>query len=144
VLGDSACRFDLTASGFATERPVQAVVNGQSFGFSRMNGFAPRWFERGRLVMLSGAAEGLSGVIKHDQFDADGGRRFELWEPLRAKVEPGDRLRLEAGCDKRHHTCKFKFNNYRNFRGFPFIPGEDWLISVPTGQGDDTGGSLSS
>jgi hypothetical protein len=29
-----------------------------------------------------------------------------------------------------------------NFQGFPFIPGEDWLVSVPVNQADNSGGKL--
>jgi uncharacterized phage protein (TIGR02218 family) len=53
-------------------------------------------------------------------------------------------VRLEAGCDKRQATCRFKFNNIENFQGFPYIPGDDWLVSYPTRGGQNDGGSLSS
>ena len=102
----------------------------------------PAGLSGGRLRMVSGAGAGLVGVIKHDQFVSGGARVIELWEPLRAVIVPGDVVRLEAGCDKRAETCRLKFNNFVNFRGFPDIPGEDWLMSVPTGQGDESGGSL--
>jgi len=72
----------------------------------------------------------------------DGSRQIELWEPIRAAVGAGDTLRIEAGCDKRAETCRLKFNNIVNFQGFPFVPGEDWLTSVPQGRGEDDGGSL--
>lgn len=131
VLGDGSCRVDLGQETLSVERPVEEVARGQVFAFARMDDFEPRWFERGRLALLSGAAEGLSGLVKHDQVAEDGRRVIELWEPLRAPVVAGDLLRLEAGCDKRAETCRFKFSNFRNFRGFPFIPGEDWLLSLP-------------
>ena len=142
VLGDAGCKFNLATVGYFEQRPIEAVDRGQVFTFGVMDLFDARWFERGRIRMVSGAAAGLSGVIKHDQFREGGARVIELWEPLRAVVVPGDVLRLEAGCDKRAQTCRLKFNNFANFRGFPDIPGEDWLMSVPTGQGDEQGGSL--
>ena len=64
-----------------------------------------------------------------------------LWEPLRAAIAPGDMVRLEAGCDKRMETCRLKFNNLLNYQGFPDIPGEDWVMSVPRSSGINTGGS---
>jgi uncharacterized phage protein (TIGR02218 family) len=142
VLGDGGCKFDLATVGYFEERPVEGVDRGQVFSFALMDLFDARWFERGRLRVVSGAGAGLVGVVKHDQFSAGGARVIELWEPLRAVIAPGDVVRLEAGCDKRSETCRLKFNNYLNFRGFPDIPGEDWLMSVPTGQGDESGGSL--
>lgn len=141
VLGDARCRFDLNTLGYATEIAVETVDEARVFQFKGLDGFEPRWFEGGRLVMLSGAGDGLVGVIKNDRYEA-GIRQVELWQPLRAEVAPGDMLRLEAGCDKRSETCRLKFNNISNFRGFPHVPGEDWLMAYP-GEGKVLdGGSL--
>lgn len=142
VLGDAGCKFNLATVGYFEQRPIEAVDRGQVFTFGVMDLFDARWFERGRIRVVTGAGAGLVGVIKHDQFAVSGARVIELWEPLRAVIAPGDVVRIEVGCDKRSETCRLKFNNYVNFRGFPDIPGEDWLMSVPTGQGDESGGSL--
>jgi uncharacterized phage protein (TIGR02218 family) len=37
----------------------------------------------------------------------------------------GDSLTLLAGCDKSFETCRDKFANHLNFRGFPHMPGND-------------------
>lgn len=142
VLGDARCRFDLDDVGYAVTLPAEVVEGGRVYAFVLVDMFQDRWFERGRLIVTSGAAGGLTGMIKHDRLRADGSRQIELWEPIRAAVVTGDLLRIEAGCDKRVETCRLKFNNIVNFQGFPFIPGEDWLTSVPLGRGDDDGGSL--
>jgi len=141
ILGDAACKFDLNTVGYSIDTMVETVDDARLFRFSAMDGFGPRWFETGRLIMQSGAASGLIGVIKNDRFDGTV-RVVELWQSLRADVAVGDALRLEAGCDKRAETCRVKFNNFNNFRGFPFIPGEDWLISYPIRGGANDGGSL--
>lgn len=141
VLGDKNCGFDLDSAGYVSERACETVENTQVFRFEGFTGFDERWFERGRLQVTDGAAQGLFGVIKHDRFDGQT-RVIELWEPIRDIVSAGDMLRIEAGCDKRSATCRLKFNNFVNFRGFPDIPGEDWLVSVPTTRGRNTGGSL--
>jgi uncharacterized phage protein (TIGR02218 family) len=140
-LGDRACRFDLASPGYAVERPAPAT-DGQSFRLADLPAFAPRWFERGRLLVLTGAAQGLSGLIRHDRSDDGGARLIELWSPLRAPVAEGDLIRLEPGCDRRAETCGTKFANILNFQGFPFIPGEDWLLSTPLREGDHDGGRL--
>jgi hypothetical protein len=36
-----------------------------------------------------------------------------------------------GGCDKRSSTCSAMFDNILNFRGFPDIPGEDFLTVYP-------------
>lgn len=130
VLGDAQCAFDFSVPGYVAKRAVEAVEDGTIFRFDDFTGFDDRWFERGRLVVETGAAAGLVGLVKNDRLTAEG-RTIELWEALRARIEPGDMLRIEAGCDKRVDTCRLKFNNILNFRGFPDIPGEDWLLSTP-------------
>lgn len=131
VLGDHACRFDLTTPGFSADLAALSVTGGQTFRFAETDLYADRWFERGRLRVLSGAASGLEGIIKSDRLAADGTRTIALWQPIPAPVAAGDALRLAAGCDKRAATCRFKFDNMINFQGFPFIPGDDWLIAGP-------------
>lgn len=141
VLGDGGCRFDLDTPGYATEVAVETVDNAQYFDWEVLNGFEPGWFAKGRLVVLSGAAAGLWGPVKADRVEGTA-RRVELWAPIRALVQPGDTVRLEAGCDKRMETCRLKFNNLLNFQGFPDIPGEDWMMAVPKQSGTNSGGSL--
>ncbi|WP_205965403.1 DUF2163 domain-containing protein [Pseudooceanicola onchidii] len=139
VLGDAACGFDLSAPGYAVEVPVISVV-GARVTVEALPDHEPDWFTRGRLSVLGGAAMGLSGTIKRDVTDG-GVRNFDLWQSIRAPLAPGDLIRIEAGCDKRMDTCRYKFNNLLNFRGFPDIPGEDWLKAVPSTAGQSTGGS---
>ncbi len=140
VLGDERCRVDLGGAGYRTEVSVDVVENNRVLRFDAFAGFDDRWFERGRVQMMSGAAEGLVAVVKSDRLDGDV-RVIELWEQLRANVEPGDAVLLEAGCDKRRESCRLKFANFMNFRGFPHIPGEDWLVGYPTASGRNDGGS---
>lgn len=140
VLGDGACRVDLNAAGYSGIRDVESVEDARVFRWDTFLGFEPGWFQRGRLVVLSGPAAGLRGSIKRDVVEA-GQRRIELWSPIRATVSPGDTVRVEAGCDKRFQTCRLKFNNVVNYQGFPDIPGEDWMMSVPKRSGANTGGS---
>lgn len=44
-------------------------------------------------------------------------------------------------CDRRWETCVSRFGNGANFRGFPDIPGDDFLIAVPVVTGRNDGGS---
>ena len=125
VLGDGQCRFDTSLPGYSAEAAVQAVEGAVVLDFAGLETFEDRWFERGRLLVQTGAAAGLSGFVKSDRLAADGTRRVELWQRLGADLASGDVVRLEAGCDKRSATCRQKFNNFLNFRGFPHIPGEE-------------------
>jgi uncharacterized phage protein (TIGR02218 family) len=141
ILGDGDCGFDLDTDGFATEVAVEGLVDRRRFTFFDMAGFEPAWFERGRLRVISGAAAGLIGLIKRDRFIGDT-REVEVWEGFRTEIAAGDMIRLEAGCDKRFETCRLKFANLLNFRGFPDIPGDDWLVSTPANGAQTVGGSL--
>ena len=79
--------------------------------------------------------------IKADEW-RNGARRITLWQPPEAPFAVGQNLTLTAGCDKRAQTCRVKFANLLNFRGFPDMPGEALLIRAPRAGEDNTGGSL--
>lgn len=140
VLGDGACGFDLAQAGYFAEVAAEEV-GGAVLRFAALPGFEDRWFEGGRLEVLSGAAAGLVGVVRNDRLSASG-RVVELWQAPGDVVAAGDMLRLTAGCDKRAATCRLKFDNLLNFRGFPDIPGDDWLMAHPRQGGLNDGGSL--
>lgn len=136
VLGDRRCGVDLEAEGMSVET-VLLDLDQNALVVAALPAFAPGWFSEGRVRVLDGAAAGLSGVVRTDRTDG-GPRRLALWASLGATPAPGDRLRLEAGCDKRFVTCHGKFENAMNFQGFPHVPGEDWLFLTP--QTGATGG----
>ncbi|WP_416368281.1 DUF2163 domain-containing protein [Tritonibacter mobilis] len=139
VLGDAACKFDLSTAGYAVEIDVETLRDGQLFAWASLDGFAPGWFTGGRLTVLGGAGAGLWAPIRSDSLNAR--REITLWQPIRADIQPGDLVRLSAGCDKRQSTCRLKFDNLVNYQGFPDIPGEDWMVAVPKRTGQNTGGS---
>lgn len=143
LLGDADCGFDTSADGFRHEGAVLAST-GRSFRFAGLTEFDPGWFERGRLTVLSGEAKGQIGLIKVDRYDPGDIRVIETWTPVGGAVAAGDLIRVEAGCDRSLSACRYKFGNVPNFRGFPDIPGQDWLISTPLRAGVKDGGSLRS
>ncbi len=128
-LGDRACGMDLARPGYRAEGQVVAGDEGQRFRLGGLAGHESGWFERGILEVLDGPAKGLSGMVKNDLPLAGGLRDVELWSALGIMPAAGDRIRLVAGCDKRAQTCRLKFANFLNFRGFPHLPSEDWLLA---------------
>ncbi len=44
-------------------------------------------------------------------------------------IAAGDTFAVTAGCDKLFSTCQAKFANGVNFRGFPHMPGNDFVLS---------------
>jgi uncharacterized phage protein (TIGR02218 family) len=139
ILGDSRCGFDLAQPGYVAEGPITASTT-KAFQLEGIEGFAENWFAHGRLTVVTGAAAGLFGVIRTDILSA-ATRRLELWQSLPITVAAGDIVRLEAGCDRSVETCRAKFDNLLNFRGFPHIPGEDWVTSYPVSSNENSGGS---
>lgn len=138
-LGDAACKVDLSRADLSQEVQLSEDAEGAVLMVTSAGNLRDGWFERGRLIALDGAAEGLAAFIKSDD-RRPGGRALMLWQSLRAPLRAGDRVRLEAGCDKRMRTCRSKFDNLLNFRGFPHVPGEDWTMAYPRESGRNTGG----
>ena len=140
VLGDAPCGFALNQPGY-TEDAVLADVT--SDGVLRVGGLptlAAGWFERGRIELLDGPGAGLKALIRGDRIAADG-REIELWQAPGVAPVAGQPVRLVAGCDRAAITCRSKFANFINYRGFPHIPGEDWLASYPVAGKINDGGS---
>lgn len=131
TLGDARCGFDASASGFSGEG---TVVEGTAAGVlvaSGLDGFDAGWFTNGILTWLSGPNAGERQAIKLDRTQS-GGRELWPWQAAGSPVGAGDTFRVVAGCDKSATTCREKFGNLVNFRGFPHLPGDDWVTAYPT------------
>ena len=140
VLGDGECRFDLNQPGFSLESSVQAIEIAGEYTIKTQPDFPAQWFERGRVVVTSGPAQGLQGIVKFDR-EVDGQRIVTLWVDFDLTPEVGDLILLQAGCDKLAATCRSKFANFLNYRGFPNVPSTDWVASYPVSSQRNDGGS---
>lgn len=142
-LGDEKCRFDRNARGFWAEAVVAEAPSAETLVVtSGLAGFQAGWFAAGSLSWLSGANAGMGTAVKADTVRSDGTRRIELWVRPGAAIAPGDRFRIYAGCDKSADACRTKFANFLNFRGFPHIPGDDWVAAYPRSGEVHDGSSL--
>lgn len=137
-LGDARCGVDLTAPDRRAEVLVamvgeaSLVVSGLSLDSDRLAG--------GRLLVTSGAAAGWSVEIAAASV-VSGGVRLSLWQAPPDPPAPGDAVTVTIGCDKSFSTCRDRFANALNFRGFPHMPGIDRILSVPMpGEGGHDGG----
>jgi uncharacterized phage protein (TIGR02218 family) len=128
-LGDARCKFDLAGSGFRGSGLVAALNATSTFIASGLDAFDDGWFAAGKLAFTSGANAGLSVEVKDHR--KNGAVTLELWQAMPEPVAAGDTFTVTAGCDKRFQTCHDRFNNVANFRGFPHIPGNDFVISYP-------------
>ncbi len=130
VVGDGKCRFNLTAEGFTTTGEVIEGSGAETILASGLAGFAAGWFADGVVTWLTGPNAGETGKVRADT-RVGVGRRLTLWQEPGEPMAAGHRFRVTAGCDKRAETCRDKFDNFLNFRGFPHIPGEDWVAAYP-------------
>jgi uncharacterized phage protein (TIGR02218 family) len=131
-LGDARCGVDLDDPDFRADGAVVEVRSLKRFTTSGLEGFPAGRFTRGRLVWTSGANAGAAmEVSRHAK---PGEIIIELFEDMAAAPAPGDAFTVTAGCDKTAKTCRRVFGNIVNFRGFPDIPGNDWLLSPPSKQ----------
>lgn len=141
VLGDARCGFNLNQTGFSVQTAIVSKDSPGVYRIASQGTIVDGWFQRGRVRVMSGSAAGVVGLVKFDKEDFTS-RRVELWVDFPQIPVVGDVIRLEAGCDKIVTTCKAKFANLLNFRGFPHIPGEDWMTSYPTSGKINDGASL--
>lgn len=130
VLGDEQCKLNLAPETMSIIAPIEKVRNGRNFHFLNVNGFQNGWFDGGQAIIIDGIGNGQIGRIKSDTKQGDF-RKIDLWQSFGVEPKENDRIRLVPGCDKLASTCQNKFNNFLNFRGFPHIPGEDWLRANP-------------
>ncbi len=75
-------------------------------------------FQQGSITFTSGANAGATATVG----SAVAGTSLTLLYPLETTPSPGDAFTVYYGCDHTPGTCKSKFNNLANFRGFPYVP----------------------
>ncbi len=136
-LGDARCKFDLVTAGLQGEGNVGAIESTSTIIAAGLDTFTEGVFSGGKLTWTSGANDGLSVEIKEHRM-ASGHVRLSLWQAMPEVIATGDTFAVSAGCDKRFATCRERFANVANFRGFPHIPGNDFVIASPdAGAGND-------
>lgn len=110
----------LSAVRFTSARVLAAIdLEANRVRFTGIDGEA---HVDGRLRFIAGPQTGVAfGII-----DADGDW-LVLDRPLVAGTAVGTRAELREGCDHTIATCSARFGNAANFRGEPFLPGNDLL-----------------
>jgi len=133
-VGDARCGVDIEAPAFRGEGVIAEVLGSHSFRASGLGAYADQWFARGRIVW---GDETQSEIATHRH--EGGAAVFELLDA--AALSEGATFNVYAGCDKRVETCRAKFANAVNFRGFPHMPGNDALQAGPSAGDRLDGGS---
>ena len=138
-LGDARCGVDLTSSTNRGTAAITTLVSPRRYVVNGLSAFASGWFTRGLATFSSGANAGRRIEIKlHEKRESV--VEIELWQEPAGSAAIGDGLIITAGCDKQLGTCRAKFANVANFRGFSHMPGNDFVGSFARRGEGGTGG----
>lgn len=133
-LGDGRCGVNLDAMRVSSA--VQVVQGETDFLAGGLGGTNASTFANGLLTWTAGGNLGQVQEVR-----AHRGRLVGLWRPPLYPVAVGDQFQIVPGCDKAFKTCRAKFGNGDNFRGFPSIVGEASLTYANPGESGLDGGS---
>jgi uncharacterized phage protein (TIGR02218 family) len=140
-LGDARCTFDLDRPGFKAIGAVEGLEVPDKIVVSGLGAFEPAWFSFGTLTWTTGARTGRTERIVDHR--VAGGDVFLVLQPrVGPAIVIGDVFSVVAGCDKTFATCKAKFDNALNFRGFPHLPGNDAAYAYVVDGGNFDGGPV--
>ena len=131
-LGDKRCGVAL--AGFSAEGTIVSSQGNGTHVVSGLGAFADGWFAGGKLSAagstrrVTAHRHGTEGVLVSLE---DGG-----------DIAPATTFTITAGCDKAFSTCRDKFANTLNFRGFPHLPGNDAAYGYVSEDGVFDGGAI--
>jgi uncharacterized phage protein (TIGR02218 family) len=133
-LGNARCGVNLALQAYRGVGDITNILSPRRFEVSGLSSFAQGFFSRGLLTFTSGAANGVAHEVKMHSVVA-GVVALDLWEVPKGPLAVSQTFTITAGCDKTLPTCAAKFANAINFRGFPHMPGNDFIakISKPGG-----------
>ena len=107
----------------------RAVVDGGDAGTRRIRFVDlpdPARFLHGELRWIDGPYTGqVMAILAADD------QGLALDRPIDDPPPAGTRAMLREGCDRTIGTCTTRFGNAANFRGEPFLPGNDMLMQYP-------------
>jgi len=129
-LGDTRCGVALTSPPLLVPGTITSAASPRLLTVSGLDAYEAGWFDRGLLRMTSGGAMGEAVEVKRHTVGTTT-VEIELWQPLAVAPAAADTFDIIAGCDKTFTTCRAKFSNGLRFRGFPHMPGNDFVGSYP-------------
>lgn len=135
-LGDARCTVTLSAIAGT----VATVFDARRFTAAGLGGIAGGDLTGGKLTFTTGANAGRGMEIKRHAVSG-GIATVELWQAMSGAAAAGDGFTVTPGCDKALATCRDRFANTANFRGFPHMPGNDAVLAAPAANQPLDGGS---
>lgn len=112
-------------------------ITGRRLSVSGLSAYSTRWFDSGLLTFTSGANNGAQYEVK--TFVSNSlGDTVELWFVPANPVLVSDTFTIVVTTAGDLDTYIEKFGNATDFRGFPYMPGNDALTRYPiVGEGAD-------
>ncbi|MDH4415007.1 MAG: DUF2163 domain-containing protein [Rhizobium sp.] len=141
-LGDARCGVAMGVANRRVAGVVAGVLSADRLTVSGLPDLAEGHFRLGHLRFDAGRLLGQRLAIEESGAAMGGLVTLRLWLPLEARPTVGDAVTLTVGCDKSFATCREKFGNPLNFRGFPHVPGSDFAYSYVSGDSTHDGGVL--
>ncbi len=129
--GDEECKVDVAA--LTVTGTVTSVATRRRFNATLTGGRDAGYFRLGTLTFQTGDNAGYAREVKRDDEDDVAGH-ISVWDQFPAAVEVGDTFTLAPDCDRLLTTCRDKYANLLNFRGYGiFVEGIDAMMKGPTG-----------
>lgn len=122
--GDAACGLDVLSATYTSAVTITRVVDARRFEASAASARPSGFFALGQARATSGDNAGFQVRI-----EAHDGVSITLALAPATPLSLGDSFALTAGCDKRFVTCRDRFANALNFRGFPYIPSPEGIFT---------------
>ncbi len=89
------------------------------------------YFDFGVITFTSGDNAGFSKEVKRYALTGSpNGANIQVFEAFPYAVVAGDQFDIYPGCDKTPGTCRDTYSNFANFRGDPYLIGNDDLARV--------------
>jgi uncharacterized phage protein (TIGR02218 family) len=129
-LGDVRCNFDFASSPWSESVAILEVLSPVLFSVAGLSLPENDWYVYGRVDWLD-ANKAINRRSINTHYTAGGVEVFQMLLPPDIPMQAGDQIRLIVGCDKSLAHCSTRFSNIGNFRGCPFMPGNDQLLATP-------------
>lgn len=116
--GSEGCGFD--TSSVTVSSTCWPLAGGSRLGVNcAIQSQSSGYYDRGRFTFTSGANSGVARAVRI----YEGGQTIYFSHAVPFDVASGDSFSLYPGCRKRMiQDCTSKYNNAKNFLGFPWIP----------------------
>ena len=115
------------------EADVASVAGNREFSLDYAGDAGEALLTRGLCTFLdSGSPSPLNAGLKMEvkQYTVSP-PTVTLFLPMPFDVRVGDPVTISAGCAKTIAVCRDTFDNVENFRGEPYVPGNDLLFRTP-------------